>query len=361
MSERFSDGSFNRIKEWLAAYDGADISIMEVCGSHTAAISKYGISGLLSPHIRLLSGPGCPVCVTPTAYIDRLIALSMEPDTCVVTFGDLLRVPGQTHSLSDVIGMGARVQMVYAPSDVLALAKAHPDVRYVFAAVGFETTAPVYAMLLERLIAEKTENVQLLTALKTMPPVIAWLCEHGTAADGFLAPGHVAAVTGAALFAPLAERYHVPFGVAGFGAEELLLAVYGVARAVVTYREWGICPTVKNYYPAVVTAEGNRLAQAAVERYFEPSDAAWRGMGTIPASGRLLRAEYRRFDAGSAGLTEDNKKNQACRCDRVLMGQCLPTDCPLFGSVCTPQQPQGACMVSEEGSCHQYLMYHRTR
>ncbi len=361
MSEKYSDGRIDQIKAWLAAYDGADISIMEVCGSHTAAISKYGISGLLSPHIRLISGPGCPVCVTPTAYIDRLIALSMEPDTWVVTFGDLIRVPGEVRSLSDVMGEGAHVQMVYAPTDVLALAREHPDRQYVFAAVGFETTAPVYAMLLDRLIGEKIENVRLLTALKTMPPVIAWLCEQETAIDGFLAPGHVAAVTGSDVFLPLAEHYHVPFCVAGFRAEELLLAIYGIARAVLAARERGEAPTVKNYYPSVVTAAGNRIAQEAVDRFFEPSDAAWRGMGTIPASGRLLRAAYSRFDAGSEGLAEDHKKNRACRCDRVLMGQCLPVDCPLFGTVCTPQQPQGACMVSEEGSCHQYLMYHRTR
>lgn len=363
MSEKQNDcvDRIARIKAWLAAYDGPDISIMEVCGSHTAAISKYGISGLLSEKIHLISGPGCPVCVTPTAYIDRLIDLAGAEDTTVVTFGDLLRVPGSVQSLEEAAGNGARVQMVYAPSELLQLAKEHPHRQYVFAAVGFETTAPVYAMLLERLMEEQIENVRLLTALKTMPPVIAWLCEHGTAIDGFLAPGHVAAVTGAQIFAPLAERYRVPFGVAGFGAEELLYAIYGVVRSVVAYREQGILPAVKNYYPSVVSAEGNLRARQAVERYFAPADAVWRGMGAIPDSGRLLRGEYSRFDAGSAALAADHKKNPACRCDRVLMGHCLPTDCPLFGSVCTPLRPQGACMVSEEGSCHQYLMYHRTR
>ena len=356
-----TENQITKIKTWLAAYDGPDISIMEVCGSHTAAISKYGISGLLSEKLHLISGPGCPVCVTPTGYIDRLIALAMEKNTTVVTFGDLIRVPGQEKSLAEAKGEGASVEMVYSPMDIVRLAKERPLHRFVFAAIGFETTTPVYAMLLEQLVAEQISNVLLLTALKTMPPVIGWLCEHGTGIDGFLAPGHVAAVTGADLFAPLAKRYHVPFGVAGFGAEELLLAVYGTFRAVEQYRENGISPGVKNYYPSVVSAQGNRRAQELTDQYFEACDARWRGIGVIAGSGRRLRKTYARFDAGSEQLVEDHKKNQACRCDRVLTGRALPGDCPLFGTVCTPMNPQGACMVSEEGSCHQYLMYHRTR
>ena len=351
----------SQMKTWLAAYDGPDISIMEVCGSHTAAISKYGISGLLSEKLHLISGPGCPVCVTPTGYIDRLIELSMEKNTTVVTFGDLLRVPGREKSLAEAKGEGASVEMVYAPTDIVRLAKEQPRHRFVFAAVGFETTAPVYAMLLEQLVEEQITNVQLLTALKTMPPVIGWLCEHGSGIDGFLAPGHVAAVAGSDLFVPLAEAYHVPFGVAGFGAEELLLAVYGTFRAVQQYRENNLTPDVKNYYPSVVCAQGNPRAKALVDQYFESCDALWRGIGVIAGSGRKLRDEYARFDAGSEQLFEDHKKNLACRCDRVLMGWALPGDCPLFGTACTPMDPQGACMVSEEGSCHQYLMYHRTR
>ena len=350
-----------QMKTWLAAYDGPDISIMEVCGSHTAAISKYGISGLLSTKLHLISGPGCPVCVTPTGYIDRLIELSMEKDTTVVTFGDLIRVPGREKSLAEAKGEGANVEMVYSPMDILPLAKGQPARRFVFAAVGFETTTPVYAMLLEQLVEEQIRNVQLFTALKTMPPVIGWLCEQGSDIDGFLAPGHVAAVTGADLFVPLAEQYHVPFGVAGFGAEELLAAVYGTFRAVESYRKNGVIPGVKNYYPSVVSARGNTCAQELIDSYFEPCDALWRGIGMIAGSGRRLRAEYARFDAGSELLLEDHKKNQGCRCDQILMGRLLPGDCPLFGNVCTPLNPQGACMVSEEGSCHQYLMYHRTR
>ena len=356
-----TDHQITKIKTWLAAYDGPDISIMEVCGSHTAAISKYGISGLLSEKLHLISGPGCPVCVTPTGYIDRLIELALEKDTVVVTFGDLIRVPGREKSLAEAKGEGASVEMAYSPMDIVRMAKEKPERRFVFAAVGFETTAPVYAMLLEQLVAEQLSNVQLLAALKTMPPVIGWLCENGEGIDGFLAPGHVAAVTGADLFVPLAKRYQVPFGVAGFGAEELLMAVYGTFRAVEQYRANGVIPGVKNYYPSVVCAQGNPRAKELVDQYFEPCDALWRGIGVIGGSGRRLRAQYAQFDAGSGLVLEDHKKNQACRCDQILMGKAFPGECPLFGTVCTPMNPQGACMVSEEGSCHQYLMYHRTR
>jgi hydrogenase expression/formation protein HypD len=354
------NSKLTQIKEWLAAYDGPDISIMEVCGSHTAAISKYGISGLLSKRLHLISGPGCPVCVTGSAYIDKLTMLARS-GAVVVTFGDLLRVPGSSSSLEEEKGRGADVRMVYAPMEVLALAKEQPERTFVFAAVGFETTTPVYALLMEQLLEENITNVRLLTALKTMPPVIRWLCENSGRIDGFLAPGHVAAVTGSDMFLPLAREYKKPFGVAGFGAQELLLAVYGTYRAVEQSRLTGICPSVKNYYPSVVQRQGNELAKQKIQRFFEPVDAYWRGIGVIPASGRILREEYATFDAGSAGLMEDNQKNSACRCGDILKGQALPGDCPLFGKVCTPLHPQGACMVSPEGSCHQYLAYHRTR
>ena len=211
----------SQIKKWLAAYDGPDISIMEVCGSHTAAISKYGISGMLSEKLHLISGPGCPVCVTPTGYIDRLIELSMEKHTTVVTFGDLIRVPGREKSLAEAKGEGANVEMVYSPMDILRLAKEQPLQRFVFAAVGFETTAPVYAVRLEQLVAEQVSNVQLLTALKTMPPVIDTLCRSGAAIDAFLAPGHVCSVTGWRRFEPLAQMYHIPFAVAGFRGRQM--------------------------------------------------------------------------------------------------------------------------------------------
>ncbi len=335
-----------KIVSFLAEYDGPEMNIMEVCGSHTAAIAKNGIPGMLSKKLHLVSGPGCPVCVTISSYIDKLIALAME-GKCIMTFGDLLRVPGSQKSLSMAKGEGARVEMVYSPMDIIPLAKAESDTQFVFAAVGFETTTPVYALLLDALLAEQVENVQLLTALKTMPAAIDYLCRNDAPVQGFLAPGHVCVITGAKAFSALATTYGIPFGVSGFEGEEILTALYGIVKAQGMGK-------VMNFYPTVVSENGNEKAQALVNRYFEPSDASWRGMGMIPGSGMLLREEYACFDAGSAGLTEDIKKNKGCRCDQVLMGKMKPTDCPLFGKVCTPMTPQGACMVSTEGSCHTY-------
>ncbi len=334
-----------KMRELLQNYDGPDLHLMEVCGSHTAAISKNGIRGMLSPKIHLISGPGCPVCVTPTAYVDKLAVLALTPNTCVVTFGDMLRVPGSRYSLSEVQGMGGRAVMVYSPMDILTLAQKEPDTTFVFAAVGFETTTPVYALLLEEVIEKNIENMKLLTALKTMPGVIGYLCENGASMQGFLAPGHVAAVTGSKIFQPLAEKYQIPFAVSGFEGEEILRALCGL----VENREKG---EVFNYYPSVVSEEGNTKAQKLVRKYFTKSDAAWRGMGIIPKTGMKLRAEYEKYDAGSLYLNEDNKRNKACCCEKILMGKMQPKECPLFGKICRPLTPQGACMVSTEGSCH---------
>lgn len=345
------------IREYLAGYDGPEVRVMEVCGSHTAAISKLGIPALLSERIRLLSGPGCPVCVTPTAYIDRLIGLSLEPGNCVCTFGDLLRVPGSrgqsTRTLNHAKGQGGRVRMVYSPMDVLPLAERELETVWYFAAVGFETTTPAYALLLKTLEEKDIRNVKLVTALKTMPAAIDALCADSAQIDAFLAPGHVSVVTGSRIFEPLARRYGLPFVVAGFKGGELLSAIYAAVRSVGQGR-------VINLYPSVVTRAGNEAAQALVDRYFRPCGAVWRGMGHIPGSGMELRPEFARYDGGSAGLQADNA-NPGCRCGQVLSGKLRPNGCPLFGKACTPLDPQGACMVSGEGSCFQYYTNHRDR
>ena len=340
--------------KYLKEYDGPEMNIMEVCGSHTAAIAKNGIPTILPDRIRLISGPGCPVCVTPSSYIDRLIQLSMKEHTCVVTFGDLMRVPGSETSLSAAKGEGARVAMVYSPMDILDMAAREKETTFIFAAVGFETTMPVYALLVDTIVRENIPNIKLLTALKTMPPVIDYLCRGGAAIDGFLAPGHVAVVTGSDAFEPLAEKYSIPFGVSGFSGPELLIAIAGILKARGEGR-------VMNFYPSVVTREGNERAEAVIDRYFDVCDASWRGMGAVTGSGRILKKEYDWIDAGSRGLDEDRQKNRACRCGEVLMGKIMPTECPLHGKVCTPLNPQGACMVSTEGSCYSWYIHHRTK
>ena len=341
-------------RTFLGEYDGKPMRIMEVCGTHTAAISHCGIPSLLSPKIELISGPGCPVCVTFTEYIDRLVALSLESNTVVATFGDMIRVPGTSKSLQDARADGAKFRMVYSPLDLIKLAREETDKTFVFAAVGFETTIAVYASLLDELIAQGIRNVKLLTSLKTMPLVIDWVCRSKSGIDGFLAPGHVSVITGSDLFAPIAKEHTIPFAVAGFEGEQILVALYALVKLINAHEG-----RVMNMYPSVVTAEGNKTAQKLIAKYFESSDAAWRGMGVIPRSGMKLRAEYEAYDAGSENLYSDRGHNAQCRCAKVITGAEKPSACPLFGSVCTPQTPQGACMVSSEGSCHSYFANRR--
>lgn len=340
------------IAQYLSSYDGEPLTFMEVCGTHTASISENGIPAMLSDKIRLISGPGCPVCVTVASYIDKLCELSLEDNTCVVTFGDMIRVSGTCYALQDAKAMGGDVRIVYSPFEIISLAKAEPAKNFVFAAVGFETTTPIYAVLLDRIIEENIENIRLLTALKTMPAAIEALCNMGKRIDGFIAPGNVSVITGANIFKPLAEKYHLPFVVSGFKGNELLAAIYALTRLKGNGQ-------VMNLYKYAVTDEGNTQAKALVDKYFEPCDASWRGMGQIVGSGMALREKYGKFDAGSRKLTEDSLKNKACSCGDVITGLKSPNDCKLFRKICTPQNPQGACMVSNEGSCFHYYINNR--
>ncbi len=331
----------------LSEYDGPPLRLMEVCGTQTAEISHNGIRNLLSTAIQMISGPGCPVCVTVSAYIDRLIELSGQEGTTVVSFGDLFRVPGSRESLSEAKAAGGRAEMVYAPAQILDMARKQPEKQFVFAAVGFETTAPVYAGIIKKAKKEGLKNLRFLTSLKTMPAAIRWICAHEPDIQGFLAPGHVCAVTGTKDYEEIAREYGIPFVVSGFSPEELITAIYGL----VCLRGRG---QTRNFYPAVVRPEGNPEARAVMHEVFEPCGAAWRGIGRIEGSGLRIRAAFREFDAGSDGLEEDIRKNSQCRCAQVLLGEISPGDCPLFGKVCTPATPQGACMVSAEGSCFHY-------
>lgn len=340
------------ITEFLSNYDGEELSFMEVCGTHTAAISENGIPSILSNKIKLISGPGCPVCVTVADYIDKLCALALEDNTCVVTFGDLIRVPGSSSALQETKSKGGRIHMVYSPFEIIDLAEKDTATTYVFAAVGFETTTPIYAVLLEKIIEEDIKNIRLLTALKTMPAAIDTLCQMGGKIDGFIAPGHVSVITGANEFKPLAEKYNLPFVVSGFKGEELLASIY----ALVKLKGQG---KVLNLYKSTVTDTGNDKAKTLVNKYFEPCDAVWRGIGKINNSGMALKKEYAAYDAGSRELIHDNVKNKKCRCGEVITGFSSPCDCPLFAKACTPENPQGACMVSNEGACFHYYINNR--
>ncbi|MCR5625321.1 MAG: hydrogenase formation protein HypD [Lachnospiraceae bacterium] len=343
--------NIEKIVDFLKNYNGKELTIMEVCGSHTAAITKSGIKDIISPKIRFVSGPGCPVCVTISSYIDKLIELSKSENTEVVTFGDLMRVPGSFSSLQAEKGKGAKVQMVYSPMDTFKLAEINPDTNYIFAAVGFETTIPVYACMMDYILANNIKNVKLLTSLKVMPPAISWLMDNNANIDAFIAPGHVSVIIGSEAYVPLSEKYKVPFAVTGFKPEELCVGIAGLVKMCMDEK-----PAVKNYYPSVVLSEGNKMALDKIFKYFKYDKAVWRGLGAIDDSGLVLKEEYLEFDAGSTGLSEDIKINAGCSCDKVLMGKLTPNQCPLFKKVCNPQNPQGACMVSEEGSCFQSFL-----
>ena len=342
--------------ECLKNYDGRLLRLMEICGSHTAQISKTGLRSLISKKIELISGPGCPVCVTPSSYIDRLAELALS-GTTVCAFGDMLRVPGRNMSLSEAKGNGADVRMLYSPLDIIRHAKEEPEHDFVFAAVGFETTTPAYALLLSELVEQDIKNVKLLTSLKTMPEAVARLCETERCPDGFLAPGHVCAISGYKAYEELAEKYGTCFAVAGFEAEELIDALFGLAEQVGAFKTGKEkSGNVKNYYEKAVSREGNERAKAFVDRFFVPADANWRGLGVIEGSGLILREEYKKFDAGSTELAYDNPEKTGCRCGDVLSGRLRPDECPLFKKACTPLSPKGACMVSEEGACGAYLL-----
>lgn len=320
------------------------IKIMEVCGTHTTSIVKNGIPDLLSPSIRLVSGPGCPVCVTSAAYVDRLVDRAFRPGETVLSFGDLFRVRGSRYSLAQAKADGGSVQLIYSPLEAVALAREHPGHTFVVAAVGFETTTPIYAVLLEELVRSGLGNVRLLTSLKTMPAALAMLCRQEEI-DAFLCPGHVAAVIGTGAFEDLCRRYRRPFVVAGFEPEHILTALH----RILYQREHGLAQ-VENLYPSVVSAGGQTKAQALVDRYFQPANAFWRGIGQIEGSGMVLREPYRQYDLGSGEIGGDIIEG-GCRCGDVLLGRIHPHECPLFGRTCTPANPVGACMLSSEGAC----------
>lgn len=336
------------IAEFLKNYDGESVTLMEVCGTHTAAIVENGIESMLSDKIRLITGPGCPVCVTVASYIDKLCELSMMPNTCVCSFGDMIRVKGSKMSLDDAKANGGRAIMVYSPLDLIEIAKKDKDTTFIFAAVGFETTTPLYAVLLDEVINQDIKNIKILSALKTMPKVIDVVLKAENNITGMIAPGHVSVITGSDVFKPFAEKFGIPFVVAGFEGEQLLAAIW----ALIKLKGKGV---VKNLYTEAVTKERNEKSYSLTEKYFEPCPAAWRGLGVIEGSGLKLKREYSHFDAGSDMLYDDFVP-KGCSCGEVITGLKKPEDCPLFGKVCTPLSPVGACMVSHEGSCFNYFM-----
>lgn len=334
------------IVDYLSAYRGPEIKIMEVCGTHTAAIFKNGIRSLISPKIRLISGPGCPVCVTPTAYIDKCIEYSLKKNHQLLTFGDMMKVTGSMGTLSDMKAKGASVHIMYSPFEAITKAEADRKTTYVVAGVGFETTAPAYGLMIQEAKKRGIENIKLLTALKTVIPALTWICEQKGDIDAFLCPGHVSVIIGSDVYKPLAKKYGKPFVVGGFEGEHILAAIYDILR-----RLDGKGVHVDNLYKNVVKAKGNRKAKAVLDECFAPGAAMWRGLGIIRDSGLYLRGEYGDYDGGSRGLDQDMELPRDCRCGDVIVGRIDPAECPMFAAGCTPVTPYGPCMISSEGSC----------
>lgn len=331
------------------------VSIMEVCGTHTMSVLKNGIKELLPKNIKLISGPGCPVCVTDEGYIDTAIELCKRENIIIATFGDLIRVPGQKSTLQKEKAMGRDIRVVYSPLDSLTIAKKNPDKEVVFLGVGFETTAPAIAISVFNAKNEGIKNFSVLNTIKTMPEAMKSLVlSDELKIDGFLCPGHVATIIGVKPFEVLAEEYNIPLVIAGFEATDIVAAIYKLVD-MKKRRE----NKVNNLYSRIVKYSGNEMAMEMINEVFYSCSSQWRGLGNIEGTGLKFRSEYLNYDA-NIKLNIQNIKSKAlkgCICGEILRGLKNPNQCKLFGNVCTPGNPIGACMVSEEGTCAAYYKY----
>ena len=340
-------------REIIENYSGRPMRIMEVCGTHTHEIFRCGIRKILPPQVELISGPGCPVCVTPPGYIDSAVELALKHNALICTFGDLIRVPGSRMSLAGARSQGAQIKAVYTPLDAVEIAQNNPDKEIVFLAVGFETTAPSACLAVKHAAALGVENFSLLTSNKTMPNAYRAL---GNCADAFLYPGHVHTIIGSSICSELLKE-GVSGVVAGFQPDELLMAL----AVILHHGESGEGAFFENCYRRIAKDEGNPAAVRIIEEFMTPCDAEWRGLGVIPGSGLKLNEKYASFDARLKFNVPEcsGTPHAGCRCGEILKGILKPQDCPLFGKVCTPVNPVGACMVSHEGSCSAYYQYGR--
>jgi hydrogenase expression/formation protein HypD len=342
------------VSEKLKAVSKKEIVLMEVCGGHTMAIQRFGLHSLLPKTIRLISGPGCPVCVSSQHFIDMAMAYSKIPGVIITTYGDLIRVPGSTTSLEKERANGSDVRIVYSVLESLEIAKNNSEKKIVFLGIGFETTAPLTAAAILQAKKENITNFFVLSAHKVMPPVMKALVEEGVKIDGFIAPGHVTAITGTAIYNELAEVCGLGVVVSGFEPVDMMQAILMLTEQI----ESGT-PKVEIQYQRVVHTEGNKIAQQMLEDVFELRDDRWRGLGVIPKSGLGIREELSSFDAEKQFNVEvpESTEPKGCICGQILRGLKTPVDCGLFGKKCTPTDPVGACMVSGEGTCATYFKY----
>lgn len=335
-----------------------EIRLMEVCGTHTQSFHRFGLNRLIPENLRLIAGPGCPVCVSDQDYIDKAIQFSKDKDIIILSFGDMLRVPGTNSSLERQKAGGSDVRIVYSAWDSLSIAKKNPKKLVIFLAVGFETTAPTLALTLQAAKKEKINNLFFFSALKLIPPAMEVLVsDRRLRLDGFLCPGHVSTIIGSAAYEFIPKKYRIACCVAGFEPLDILEGIYLLLRQIIQNKT-----RVENQYVRAVKREGNPKAKAEIKKTFKISDATWRGLGEIPQSGLRLRDELSRFDIEKVKPihikpTTANKRFKKCRCAEVLKGIIQPLECPLFRKVCHPGNPYGPCMVSNEGACNAYYRY----
>lgn len=344
------------LAEEISRISHKPIRLMEVCGGHTMAIQRFGLRSLLPASINLVSGPGCPVCVSSQRYLDASIELSKIPGVIITTYGDLIRVPASNSSLEKERSKGSDIRIVYSVSEAVGLAKQYPEKHVIFLGIGFETTAPASAWAIEEADRLGLQNFFLFSAHKLMPPVLKALVDEKLQIDGFIAPGHVTTITGTGIYEFLVREYGKGVVVTGFEPLDLMQAVL---RHVIQAESGN--PVLENQYTRVVKPEGNRKALALLDRIFKPEDDYWRGLGMIPLSGLRLREEFRSRDAmlHFAIREKESTEPKGCICGDILKGVRQPSDCLLFNRLCTPGNPVGACMVSGEGSCAIAYKYNR--
>ncbi len=345
------------ISKKLMKYNDREISLMEVCGGHTMAIHRFGIPSLIPDNIKLISGPGCPVCVSGIRFIDKAIECTKMRDVIITTYGDLIRVPGSKSSLEKEKSKGADIRIVYSTLEAIEIAKLNKDKKVIFLGIGFETTAPGTAVAIQKAYNENISNFYLLSAHKIMPTVMEDLLNDEVKIDGFICPGHVSTITGSEIYNFIPDKYKIGCVVTGFEPTDLMQSIYMLARQINSKNQ-----KVEIQYTRVVTSQGNIKAQAIMNEVFETQNDYWRGIGEIAKSGLKLNEKYRGFDAEQVFdlKVESVKENPNCICGDILRGFKKPNDCKLFMKVCSPENPIGACMVSSEGACHAFYKYGTT-
>lgn len=342
------------VKKIKEIVKGKSFVFMEVCGTHTHAISRTGIRRALLPEIKLLSGPGCPVCVTSQKDIDEFLSIE---NAVLVSFGDMVKVPGSIKSLEKIKEEGHDVRIVYSPLDALEMAENEPEKDFVFMGVGFETTIPLFAACIKRAKEKNIKNFFIYPSFKLIPPALYFIVAHPKLRiDGFLLPGHVSTIIGRKPYLFLAEEFRKPAVIAGFEPLDILYAVLMLVKQKSSNN-----PRVEIEYTRSVKEEGNPKAKDIIQEVFIPQEAEWRGLGKIRESGLRFKKEWEEFDAKKRFRIEipSPKENPLCRCGEILLGKIVPPDCPLFGRGCTPENPYGPCMVSSEGACSAYYLYER--